>query len=392
MKRIAFVNQRYGIEVNGGSEYYTRLMAEHLNSRYDVEILTTRAIDHISWKNHYPEGENIVNNIKVRRFSVKNSKDQKSFEKANSEYFSSNDKTIEKELRWIDEQGPLSEDLIKYIEENKAEYDIFIFVTYLYYPVVRGLEKVANKSIFIPTAHEEPFIHFKIYENIFNIPKAFIFLSDEEKKLVQRLFHNENIKYEVLGVGVDEVDNVDSLNFRNKYKLEQYIIYVGRIEVAKGCVELFDYFLEYKKNNNSNLKLVIMGKSVIPVPKNKDIINLGFVSEVEKLNGIAGAEALVMPSKFESLSMVVLESMNLSVPVIVNAKCEVLKGHCIKSNAGLYYEDYYEFEGIVNYLLKHNDVCNQMKINAKKYVDENYQWDVIVNRFGEIIEYVTGSN
>ncbi len=125
------------------------------------------------------------------------------------------------------------------------------------------------------------------------------------------------------------------------------------------------------------------------VPKHKDIINLGFVSEEEKFSGIAGAKALVMPSKFESLSMVILEAMSVEVPVIVNAKCEVLKGHCTKSNAGLYYDDYHEFEGIINLLLNNTDIYEQMKINAKQYINDNYQWNDIINRFSNIIEYVT---
>jgi len=217
---------------------------------------------------------------------------------------------------------------------------------------------------------------FKIFEDIFHMPKAFIFLTDEESQLVHNLFRNEYIRYDVLGTGVDLPSDIDDMKFREKYFLDDYIIYVGRIDEGKGCKDLFGYFIEYKKRNNNNLKLVLMGKAVMPVPKHKDIINLGFVSEEEKFNGMAGAKVLIMPSKFESLSMVILESMAINIPVIVNAKCEVLKGHCLKSNAGLYYEDYFEFEGIINYLFNHDDVYEQMKVNAKKYIDER---KIIIN-------------
>lgn len=391
MKKIAFVNQRYGLEVNGGSEYYTMLMAERLSKKYEVSVLTTRAIDYVTWENYYNQGKEIINGVEVIRFSVDRCRD-KDFNIFNRKYMlhiQNHGRNIEMEKKWFDKQGPLSTDLIKYIEDNKDLYDAFIFVTYLYYHSVKGLAKVANKSIFIPTAHEEPYIHFKTFEKIFKLPKAYIFLTNEEKNLVHEIFHNDYIKYDVLGTGVDIPAKIDCDLLNKKYNLNEYIIYVGRIDEGKGCADLFTNFIKYKKKNNSDLKLVLMGKAVMPIPKHEDIIYLGFVSEEEKFSGIAGAKALVMPSNFESLSMVILESMAVGTPVVVNARCKVLKGHCIKSNAGLYYEDYYEFEGIINFLSNNADVYEKMKINAKRYVDENYQWNNIINRFSSIIEYVT---
>lgn len=390
MKKIAFINQRYGLEVNGGSEYYTRLIAERLSQKYDVSVLTTRAIDYVTWDNFYAQGKEIINNVDVIRFSVDQCRD-KDFDKFNQDYMTyiqNHGRNIEIEKKWFDKQGPLSKDLIRYISDNKDHYDVFIFVTYLYYHSVKGLPIVANKSIFIPTAHEEPYIHFKTFENIFKLPRAFVFLTEEEKSIVHNIFNNDNIKSDVLGTGVDIPESINFDSIKRKYNIDDYIIYVGRIDEGKGCLDLFNYFIEYKRRNNNNLKLVLMGKAVMSVPEHNDIINLGFVSEEEKFGGIVDALSLVMPSKFESLSMVILESMAVGVPVVVNAKCKVLKGHCIKSNAGLFYEDYYEFEGVINYLINNTDVYSQMKINAKRYVDENYQWSDILERFGNIIEYV----
>ena len=70
MKRIAFVNQRYGLEVNGGSEYYTRLMAERLAKYYEVDVLTTKAVDYTTWKDWYVRDVETINGVTVRRFSV----------------------------------------------------------------------------------------------------------------------------------------------------------------------------------------------------------------------------------------------------------------------------------------------------------------------------------
>ena len=220
------------------------------------------------------------------------------------------------------------------------------------------------------------------------MPEAYVFLTDEEKELVQGLFHTENIPCRVMGTGVDIPCEPDEKAFRSKFGIEgEYLIYVGRIDEGKNCPMMFRYFEEYKKRDpQSGLKLVLMGKPVCDIPKHKDIISLGFVSEEDKFSGISGAKALILPSRFESLSISVLEAMSLYVPVIVNGECEVLKGHCIKSNGGLYYNSYFEFEGIVNYIFSHDAEYAAMRENARKYIDDNYRWEVIMKNFRELID------
>ncbi len=133
-----------------------------------------------------------------------------------------------------------------------------------------------------------------------------------------------------------------------------------------------------------------MGKSVIPVPEVEDILNLGFVSEQDKYDGMAGAKALLLPSKFESLSMVVLEAMSVETPVIVNGECDVLRGHCIKSNGAFYYRDFFQFEGELNFLLSHESEVNEMLQNAKAYVETNYRWDVLIHKLERLLSDETG--
>ncbi len=391
MKRIALVNQRYGLEVNGGSEYYTRLIAERLASEFEVDVITTKALEYTTWENYYKADEEDINGVHVLRFPVEKLR-AKDFNEFNGRYLNSGiaNYNVETEEKWFEKQGPYSPAAINYIRENKDKYDIFIFVTYLYYLTVKGLPEVAEKSILIPTAHEEPFIHFKTYENFFKLPKAFVFLTDEEKALVQGLFDCKDKPCRVMGTGVEVPCEPDETGFRSKYGIEgDYIIYVGRIDEGKCCPELFRYFQEYKKRRpDSGLKLVLMGKPVCEIPKDKDIISLGFVSEEDKFSGISGAKCLVLPSAFESLSISVLEAMTLSVPVIVNGVCEVLKGHCVKSNGGLYYTDYFEFEGVLDYIFSHPEEYSIMRRNAKAYIDSNYRWEVIMRNFSEMINHI----
>ena len=387
-KKIAIINQRYGLEVNGGSELYSRQIAEKLIAKYDVEVLTSCAVEYVKWSNYYKEGVEQINGVTVRRFKTLHEREPKVFSALDSMMLSN--PHIEEEIseQWIEHMGPYCPELVEYVDKHQDEYEAIIVVTYLYYTAVKSIVRIKNKAIFIPTAHQEPFIHFDMYKKVFGAADAYVFLTDEEKDLVHSIFHNENVPYEVMGVGVEVPEVVDSERFKKKYNLDNYLIYVGRIDEGKDCPRLFKYFLEYKRRVKSDLKLVLMGKAVCDIPKSPDIISLGFVSEEDKFDGIKGAKALILPSKFESLSISVLEAMTLSVPVIVNGICDVLKGHCVKSNGGLYYKNYFEFEGCINYMMEHPEEYAIMCKNARKYVEDYFQWDDIMKKFDRIIERV----
>lgn len=395
MKKIAIINQRYGLEVNGGSELYSRQIAERLKAKYEVEVLTSCAVEYVKWSNYYKEGIEDINGVTVRRFKTEHERVPKIFSALDSQMLSNPDAPEELSDQWIEHMGPYCPELVEYVDKHQDEYEAIIVVTYLYYTAVKSIVRIKNKAIFIPTAHQEPFIHFDMYKKVFGAADAFIFLTDEEKELVHSIFHNEDVPYEVCGVGVDVPSEVSEDRFREKYSqynLENYVIYVGRIDEGKDCPRLFKYFMEYKKRNKNNLKLVLMGKAVCDIPKHADIINLGFVTDEDKFDGISGAKALILPSKFESLSISVLEAMTLSRPVIVNGICDVLKGHCIKSNGGLYYKNFFEFEGCVNYILEHPHEYEIMCKNARKYVDDYFQWDDIMLKFDEIIKMLGDKN
>lgn len=387
MEKICFVVQRYGLEVNGGAELHCRQLAEHMLGLYDVDVLTTKAIDYMTWQDEYTADEEDIHGVHVRRFSVSHPRDINEFNTINAQ-FMAGQMPESRELEWVDKQGPAVPELLTYIRTHKNEYKAMIFFTYLYYQTVMGVREAAEKAIVIPTAHDEPFLRMKIYDQVFKTPRAFFFNTSEERQMIHEKYHNEDIPSALGGVGVDVPEDIQPDRFKQKYGLGDYMVYVGRIDEGKNCDWLFKYFLEYKRRKNHPIQLVLMGKAVIPVPEDKDIISLGFVDDQDKFDGMAGARLLVLPSEFESLSMVVLEAMNVYTPVLVNGKCPVLKGHCIKGNGSLYYNDYFEYEGAVNYILENEAAVGQMVKNARAYVDANYQWKTIVERLSCLIEQI----
>lgn len=386
-KRIVIVNQRYGVEVNGGSEYYTRMLAEHLQNDYEVEVLTTTALDYDTWAPYYPEGLQKVNQINIRRFDVA--------KRRNIKHFNMVDRLIRHlpwfrcflEPLWIRVQGPYCPALIRYIKTHKEEFDVFIFVTYLYYTSLAGIPEVKEKVIFVPTAHDEYCIYFHVYRKLFEMVKGIVYLTGEEKSFVQQLYHNEDIPNRIAGTGVELPDYVDEETFRNKYQIySDYVVYVGRVETGKNCGDLFVYFTKFLKKEQKNLQLVVIGKVMMKEPKHPAIHILGFISEEDKYAAIAGAKALIMPSAHESLSLVVLEAMGLGVPVVVNSASTVLEGHCRKSGAGISYKDYESFEVAMEQVLSDTMQYAMMKIAGKQYVKKYYDWDRTVESYRELIE------
>lgn len=383
--KLALVVQRYGLEVNGGSEFLCRWVAEHLIQYFDVEVLTTCAIDYNLWTNVYPIGETTLNGVVIRRFPVERERNYEDFLKQSEKAYQP-ESTYYDQLQWMKKQGPLSIQLIEHLRKYQDHYDLIIFFTYLYYTTYFGILINPAKSLLVPTAHNEPPLYLRIFDPVFRGPRAIIYLTNEEKNLVNRVFHNEGIPSEVIGIGLDLPRTVDPDNFRKNYGIEgKFLLYMGRISRSKGCDELFDYFLRYQREAGQQMDLVLMGRLTETFPKDSRIHYVGFVPDADKYNAMSGATLVVNPSPFESLSIAVLEAWGLEKPVLVNGKCEVLKDHCIQSQAGLWYENYEEFAACLDLLLQDENLRNTLGKRGKRYVEAHYPGEVIKEKYVDFV-------
>ncbi len=384
--KLAFVVQRYGLDINGGAELHCRWIAELMKRHFDVEVLTTKAHDYISWRDYYDQDEETINGILIRRFPVTRSRNPIRFGRI-QDYILNNKHREEDEMRWLNEEGPMSPALIQYIKKNEHVYDYFIFFSYRYYHSYWGINLVPDKSILVPTAEEDPVVNLNIFKKLFKKPRAFIYNSLEEKMMINAVSQNEHILGDIVGVGTKIPSYFSGTEFCEKYGIENdYLVYIGRIDENKGCDELFRYFLLFKKEIDSDIKLVLIGNTKINIPSSSDIIYLGFLSEEDKFSALDGSSILMMPSYYESLSMVALEAWALKKPVLANARCRVLKGQCIRSNGGLYYEHYAEFREALNLLVFNPEFCKAMGENGRKYFENNYTWNIIEKKYLSVIE------
>lgn len=414
MKKIGLIVQRYGENVNGGAEVFAKLIAQKLSEENDITILTSRALDYRFWKPELPEGESTENGIKIKRFNHGQKATGKNIVQQNRGYkgrrlyqkfyrflgrpalflklFPSAEITEKNQLKWIENEGPTMYDLVQYLKENEFFYDVFIFVTYLYYPCVAGLLAVPKKSIFIPTMHNEKAAYYPIFKKTMTSAKYLLFLTESEQSFSNRLFKTENIMQAVVPVGIDVQDDFKNNDVLKKYAIvHKYIAYVGRIDAAKGCDVLVNFFIDFISKNKSDLILVLAGKYSEVFTKHPQIIYTGFISEYDKLQLMKQAEVLVIPSQYESLSLVLLESFACKTPVIVNGKCEVLKEHILRSNGGWIYENNHDFNKILFSILQNEN--NEVKANAgNKYVLEHYTWQKGLAVLNNAIDYVIATN
>ncbi len=451
--KIAFIVQRYGTEILGGSEYHCRLIAERMAVRHQVDVLTTCAREYITWKNEYPEGMDRIRGVNVRRFPTSRMRDIDAFNRY-SDWIFNYPHTHADEMRWLEEQGPWSPALLDYLEKHEKQYDVLIFFTYLYAPTVLGLRVNPAKSILVPTAHDEPAIHLDLYKEMFRLPAGIAYNTESEKAFLTRTFDITAGAVETVGCGVDlpelegrgkprrgvdapiegpmvpetaadtppeppqdapdrergrgrsrhrgrgqgpraerpEQDEGDTAiaggrgqAFRRRHRLWGPVaLYGGRIDPGKGCEELFEYFTAYAQSGG-DATLVLMGAKLMPIPETPYIRFAGMLSEVERLEALAAADVVIVPSPLESLSLLALESMAVGTPVLCNARAEVLVEHCRQSNAGLFYAERDEFVEALRLLFADQQLRRRMGRNGRDYVNRNYRWDVILAKYERII-------
>ncbi|HLJ98095.1 MAG TPA: glycosyltransferase family 4 protein [Gemmataceae bacterium] len=388
--KVALVVQRYGMEICGGSEQLCRQVAERLSRHCQVEVLTTCALDYMSWRDVYEPGPSVVNGVLVRRFRVDYPRTVPLFNHLCEAVFS--ERTCpELEQRWVREQGPYSSDFLRFLETERKCYDAFIFFTYAYGFTFFGLPRVAQRSLLVPTAHDEPAFHLSIYRSLFRQPRALIFNTAEEQNLVLKKFYLKTSST-VIGMGMEEIDPRNSpqvLAGPFDRVRRPFLLYLGRIDEAKGCHSLFDHFIRFRREHpQTSLQLVLAGKALMEIPTHPDIVALGFLDEEAKRQVLAAATLLIMPSPYESLSIVVLEAWSVAVPVLVNGQCAVLRGQCRRSGGGLTYTNYDSFAKAVSQLLQEPTLARELGERGRQFVREHYAWPVVERKYLEWVEWV----
>ncbi|MCU0337517.1 MAG: glycosyltransferase family 4 protein [Sediminibacterium sp.] len=411
MKKIAIIIQRYGQQVNGGAEVYARNLAHELAEYYDVDVLTTCAKDYVTWAPFFQKGIEQDGKVRVHRFenSQRGSKSELRYSRkklsrrlwwqwitkklgllaAIEHAFPSLAVQKKDHDAWLRFQGPFTPSMMEYIREHQNAYQGFIFFTLLYYTACKGLELVGHRSILVPTLHDEKAMYYPYYGDYYNSARNIFFLTKAESLIANKLFHSNLNSSTVVGAGVKvpevAVPSKDWLLEKGIHK--PYLIYIGRVDHHKGTDDMIRYFQEFNASMQLSYQLVVVGAGKAPsFTDNAQVICTGFIDEDVKWKLLKGAQMLIMPSRYESLSLVLLEAMAYGKPVLANQLCDVLAEHIRNSEGGATFTNATDFSNGLKGLLLDEDKYQTASIQASNYVRTQYSWDTVTSHFRNCID------
>jgi glycosyltransferase involved in cell wall biosynthesis len=385
--KLAFVTPRYGVEVIGGAETAARMLAERLCLRpgWEVEVLTSCALDHLTWENTAPPGSTVINGVTVRRFPTASRRLLEYFELDGRLRVSPQTASLSESRRWVALNGPMCPDLVDAVASTDA--DVVACYPYLFATTVDAIAVSQVPTVLHPAAHDEPALYLGAFRQSFRDIDGLVYHTQAERDLMEHVFGIAARPQIVLGLGVDDPagsgrSGGDLLGIGDR----PYLCYLGRVDEHKGCTMLAEYFARYKERHPSDLVLAFVGPVSDKAPEHPDIVVTGTVSESDKWDILAGAEVMVTPSAYESFSLVLLEAWTVGVPVLVNAYCAATMEHCRRSGGGLWFESYRTFEVTVDRLVADHNLRAALAAAGGRYTARYFRWPSIIDRYTEFLE------
>ncbi|MBV8886714.1 MAG: glycosyltransferase [Chroococcidiopsidaceae cyanobacterium CP_BM_RX_35] len=406
MKPIAIVAPWFGKDLKGGAEQHAWQVATRLADRgYPVEVLTTCCCSfHEDWAlNHLPSGLVQEQNLKILRFPVDYRK-QHDFDRINGLMLNLPASALKVEVNPVSSEDEAifcseninSADLLSSLKNQQEKYHAFIFIPYLYGPILNGLTLVANKAFLLPCLHDEVYAYLPRVANIFHKAKGLLFISDGEAQLARQLYGPGIIpKSTVVGAGVEvsrgdneAINQIGKIgNFR--VKQERFVLCLGRRDPGKNTNLLVDVYAGFRyKHPDSNLKLVLAGPGSISfndaVP---GVVDLGLVEENEKEALLANCLALFQPSRNESYSRVMMEAWLYKRPVAAHRDCLATAIAVEQAQGGWVAGTETEWQELFSTI----DDMEEAKLaqygsNGQRYAEANATWNKVIERYEAALE------
>lgn len=388
-KRIAFVCPRFaeGATV-GGAETLLKVLAQQaVASGHRVTFLTTCAQNHFTWANELPPGPRRIGTLDVIFFPVDTDRDIASFLRVQEAISRRSHFTEADEQTWL-RNSVNSRSLCAYLQEHGDEFDWVVVGPYLFGLVYFASRLAPAKTILAPCLHDEGFAYTRTFREMFRSVAGCLFNSEPERALARRLYDLPESYGAVVGMGLDPFEADPHAFARNHGLATPYVIYAGRREEGKGTPLLLDYVTLFRRRTHKDIKLVMAGTGELapPAELKPHLLDVGFLSEEEKRAAFAGATAFCHPSINESFGIVILEAWLARTPVLVHANCAVTQDHCRKSNGGLWFRIYPEFEEALLTLLQQESLRRSMGEAGRAYVLREYAWSAINRKFQDALQ------
>jgi len=382
--RVGIIVQRYS-EASGGAERHAREIAHRLSADCDVTVLTSCSDNHLTWNNTHPEGLSQDGPVKVHRFASSFPRQTLALNRLSRRLFREPSDRLTEEL-WLSLQGPELPGLMRHLVEARERYSAFIAFTYLYAPTARAVGLLGNQCLVVPTAHDEPAFRLGVFRDVFERPSALLCNTEEEAELIERTWPNAARRV-IAGVGVDAPRTQPDRFLKRYGKGRPYLLYVGRIEHDKGIPELLRHHQRMTRAQPDMPELLLAGDARLRRLVGPGTRYLGRISDEEKWDGLAGAVAAVVPSQFESLSLLALEAFACGTPVIANGRSEVLKGHAERGGATLLFTNQADYARAVAQAVKERAVLSR---RARAYA-KRFQWTRVMDIYQRELSKIPGA-
>jgi glycosyltransferase involved in cell wall biosynthesis len=288
------------------------------------------------------------------------------------------------ETHWLAEQGPDAPGLLDFISARRDDFDAFLFFTYLYGPTAWGVPLVADKALVVPTAHDEAPLRLGAVRDVFEKPRALLTNTPEESELIEAHFPKA-ARRRVTGVGITALKGKPQ-RFREQFGIDSaYLLYLGRLEAGKGVLELLTRHSRLVSAFHDAPRLVLAGSGDLQ-PQGSRVAAIGRIDEQAKWDALTGALAVVVPSQYESLSLVTLEAFAVGTPVLGNAASAVVSGQLARSGGGVTFalDDDASFQQAVRTVGAERDRLG----SAGKKFAQKHQWSAVVKTYLDEFERI----
>ena len=382
-KKIGIITPWFG-RFAGGAELLARGMARELNKRgVPTSVFTTCSLSPYDswWQDHYEPGVYEVEGIQTHRFAT--GKVREPYDAVIRKLTRGHNLTAAEQNDFFD-YGINSSDLVRavagYVNDN---YEL-IALPYFHGLTHSVVNQYPGKISLIPCFHDEPQFYWPATERLLSNSKHIFFNSIEEKELTIRNYGRRIgrrvVESVVTGVGVE----FPPTNGEQKALTlpERYFVYAGRKERGKNVHLLGEWFFEYP----GNAKLVFIGGGdELLVPGDNRFLDLGFVSEADKLEVLKHSMGVINLSENESFSIVIMEGWLCGVPSVVSSRCAVTRNHVSRCNGGLFVSNKDEFCEALKYLEDNDSVRHSMGMNGQQYLAREFSFDAVLARYLSVL-------
>jgi glycosyltransferase involved in cell wall biosynthesis len=259
-----------------------------------------------------------------------------------------------------------------------------------------------------PLKHVKKTIFWRLAEHrVLRDAKAVLYTTVEERELAHDSFRPYQCRERVIGLGIGgpPTKGADQEMFLRHFpdlRGKRVLLFLGRIHRMKGCDLLIRAFA-HVASRDARLHLVFAGDDqthwradLERLASSCGISNrikwTGHLDSDLKWGAIRAAETFVLPSRWESYGLAIVEAMACGVPVLISDKASI-RNEVREYSAGLTGAD--SVEGVrdllANWCCMDSEQQRTMRENARRCFEERFELNLLTRCFVEFLAIETGT-